>query len=226
MPSCLRLGTVRQLGRVLMSTSIVGSRSLPAHEIRKYRQAHGTQHHAVAGLSSNRVRNRNPRLACRGVRGRVQDHCGPAVRMTQRVYTELVQHAGRQTLFPQISILGIRDGNYTVPSPQHIVSLRRRRPPSPGIEARVVAKHIPQPVLRHDGRALEPFAKDAGSTSSCRLSRRHGRVSVATGSRARREKRIRPRGLATDRRRVLYARWIPRVSNREVSDVNLETIRS
>ncbi len=38
-----------------MSASVIGNRSLPAHEIRKYRQTHGTQDNPGTGSPSNRV---------------------------------------------------------------------------------------------------------------------------------------------------------------------------
>ena len=79
-----------------MPSSIVSRATLLSHEIRKDRESHWTQYDPGARASSNRVRDRDPRFARRRGRGRVKDHCGTTVCVTQGVYAELVQHAGRQ----------------------------------------------------------------------------------------------------------------------------------
>ena len=69
-------------------------------------------------------------IAIRASRARVvvvayrNDRCA-AVHLTQGVYAELVQHARRKTLFPQVSVLRVGDGDDTAVSTQDVVRLRR-----------------------------------------------------------------------------------------------------
>ena len=119
------VNTVRQIGGVLVSPPIMGSSASLPHQTRKLRQTHRAEDDRGTGASSNRVRDRNPRFTCRRCGGRVQNDCCAAVRLTQGVYAELVQHARWKTLFPQISVLRISDGDDMAVSKQDVVRLRR-----------------------------------------------------------------------------------------------------
>ena len=117
--------TVRQVGGVLASPPIMGRSPPPAHQVRKLRQTHRAEDDRGTGGSSNRVRDRDPRFTRRRCGGRVQNDGCAAVRLTQGVYAELVQHARWETPFPQVPVLRIGDGDDTAISRQDVVRLRR-----------------------------------------------------------------------------------------------------
>ena len=92
---------------------------------------------------------------------RVQNDRGRAVRVTQGINTELVQHVRWEACFPQVSIFRIGDADHPVLLFQNIVWLECWCWPMARIEARLVRNQAPHPILRHYSSAFEPLAEEA-----------------------------------------------------------------